>query len=78
LRSRLIKIAARVVEGAIRIRIWLPSACPDAALLPLHARRRNPPTKNRAAICATAGATIIHASCAKKLGGRADLEMRHE
>jgi len=32
LRSRLIKIAARVVEGAARIRIWLPSACPDAAL----------------------------------------------
>lgn len=32
LRSRLIKNAARVVEGATRIRIWLPSACPDAAL----------------------------------------------
>jgi hypothetical protein len=32
LRLRLIKIAARVVEGAARIRISLPSACPDAAL----------------------------------------------
>ena len=32
LRLRLIKIAARVVEGAARIRIWLPTACPDAAL----------------------------------------------
>jgi len=32
LRLRLIKIAARVVEGAVRIRISLPSACPDAAL----------------------------------------------
>ena len=32
LRLRLIKIAARVVEGAARIRVSLPSACPDAAL----------------------------------------------
>jgi len=32
LRLRLIKIAARVVEGAARIRVWLPTACPDAAL----------------------------------------------
>lgn len=32
LRVRLIKIAARVVEGAARIRVWLPTACPDAAL----------------------------------------------
>jgi len=28
-RLRLLKIAARVVEGAARIRIFLPSACPD-------------------------------------------------
>ena len=34
LRLRLIKIAARVVEGAARIRIWLPTACPDAANSP--------------------------------------------
>ena len=32
LRLRLIKIAARVVESAARIRVWLPTACPDAAL----------------------------------------------
>jgi hypothetical protein len=32
LRLRLIKIAARVAEGAARIRVWLPTACPDAAL----------------------------------------------
>jgi hypothetical protein len=32
LRLHLIKIAARVVEGAARIRVSLPSACPDAAL----------------------------------------------
>ncbi len=32
IRLHLIKIAARVVEGAARIRISLPSACPDAAL----------------------------------------------
>jgi hypothetical protein len=32
LRLHLIKIAARVVEGAARIRISLPSACPNAAL----------------------------------------------
>jgi hypothetical protein len=32
LRLRLIKIAARIVEGAARIRVSLPSACPDAAL----------------------------------------------
>ena len=35
LRLRLIKIAARVVEGAARIRISLPTACPDAALFRL-------------------------------------------
>ena len=33
LRLRLIKIAARVVESAARIRLWLPTAYPDAALL---------------------------------------------
>ena len=32
LRLRLIKVAARVVETATRIRIALASACPDAAL----------------------------------------------
>jgi hypothetical protein len=32
LRLRLLKIAARVVEGVARIRVSLPSACPDAAL----------------------------------------------
>jgi len=32
LRLRLIKIAARVVEGAARIRVWLPTGCPDAAI----------------------------------------------
>lgn len=32
LRLHLIKIAARVVEGVARIRISLPTACPDAAL----------------------------------------------
>jgi len=39
LRLRLIKIAARVVEGAARIRVWLPTACPDAALFRLLAGR---------------------------------------
>jgi hypothetical protein len=39
LRLRLLKIAARVVEGTARIRIWLPSACPDAALFKLLAGR---------------------------------------
>jgi hypothetical protein len=29
LRLRLIKIAARVLEGAARIRVWLPTACPE-------------------------------------------------
>lgn len=32
LRLRLIKIAARVVEGAARIRVSLPGACPDATI----------------------------------------------
>jgi hypothetical protein len=32
LRLRLIKIAARVIEGAARIRIFLPTACPDRAV----------------------------------------------
>lgn len=32
LRLRLIKIAVRVVERATRIRLWLPTACPDAAM----------------------------------------------
>ena len=32
LRLRLIKIAVRVVEGAARVRLWLPTACPDATM----------------------------------------------
>ena len=32
IRLRLIKVAARVVESATRIRIAFASACPDAAL----------------------------------------------
>ena len=39
LRLRLIKVAARVVEGAARIRLWLPTACPDAAIFRLLAGR---------------------------------------
>ena len=33
LRLRLIKVAARVVEATARIRVWLPTACPDGARL---------------------------------------------
>lgn len=33
LRLRLIKIAARVIEGAARIRVFLPTACPDRAVV---------------------------------------------
>lgn len=32
LRLRLIKLAARVIEGAARIRVCLPAACPDATI----------------------------------------------
>ena len=32
IRLRLLKIAARVVEGAARIRVFLPTACPDRAV----------------------------------------------
>jgi hypothetical protein len=39
LRLRLLKIAARVIEGAARIRVSLPSACPDAAMFRWLARR---------------------------------------
>lgn len=39
LRLRLIKIAARVIEGTSRIRLWLPSACPDVAIFRLLAGR---------------------------------------
>jgi hypothetical protein len=39
LRLRLLKIAARVIEGAARIRVWLPTACPDAGLFTLLAGR---------------------------------------
>ncbi len=39
LRARLLKIIARVVETATRIRIHFASACPDAALFRLLARR---------------------------------------
>ena len=39
LRVRLIKIAARVVEGAARIRVWLPTACPDRTTFALLAGR---------------------------------------
>ena len=39
LRLRLLKIAARVVEGVARIRVWLPTACPHAAIFRLIAGR---------------------------------------
>jgi hypothetical protein len=39
LRLRLLKIAARVIEGVARIRVWLPTACPNAALFKLLAGR---------------------------------------
>jgi Transposase DDE domain group 1 len=39
LRLRLIKIAARIVEGSARIRVWLPTACPDRAIFRLLAGR---------------------------------------
>ncbi len=39
LRLRLLKIAARVVESAARVRIWLPTACPEAAVFRLLAGR---------------------------------------
>jgi hypothetical protein len=39
LRLRLIKIAPRVVEGAARIRIFLPTACPERTLFRLLAGR---------------------------------------
>jgi Transposase DDE domain group 1 len=39
LRLRLLKIAARVVEGTARIRIWLPTACPERAVFRLLAGR---------------------------------------
>jgi hypothetical protein len=39
LRLGLIKLAARIVEGAARIRVWLPTACPRAALFRLLAGR---------------------------------------
>jgi hypothetical protein len=38
-RLHLIKLAERMVEGAARIRISLPSACPNAALFGHHAGR---------------------------------------
>ena len=42
LRLHLIKIAARIVEGLARIRIHLPSACPNAAILRTIATRLCP------------------------------------
>ena len=39
LRLCLLKIAARVIEGAARIRVCLPTACPDAGLFKLLAGR---------------------------------------
>jgi hypothetical protein len=39
LRLRLIKIAARVIEGAARIRVFLPTACPDRAVFRVLAGR---------------------------------------
>jgi Transposase DDE domain group 1 len=39
LRLRLIKLAARVIEGAARIRVRLPTSCPDAAMFMLLAGR---------------------------------------
>lgn len=42
LRLRLLKTAARAVEAAVRIRIQLPSACPDKAPFRLLAARFAP------------------------------------
>ena len=39
LRQRLLKIGARIVEKAARIRIHFASACPDATRFPLLAGR---------------------------------------
>jgi hypothetical protein len=39
LRRRLLKIAARVIEGAARIRIFLPTACPERSVFRLLAGR---------------------------------------
>src|ERR1700681_924907 len=39
LRLRLLKIAARIVEGAARIRVWLPTACPERTVFRLLAGR---------------------------------------
>jgi hypothetical protein len=39
LRLRLIKVEARVVEATARIRVWLPTACPDGAAFKLLAGR---------------------------------------
>lgn len=41
LRLRLLKIGARIVEKAARIRVHLASACPDAALFRVLAGRLN-------------------------------------
>ncbi len=41
-RLGLVKIAARVVERATRIRVSLPSACPNHAIFALLARRLAP------------------------------------
>ena len=39
LRLGLIKLAARIVEGTARIRVWLPTACPQATLFRMLAGR---------------------------------------
>ena len=38
LRRRLLKLAARVVEMATRIKVLLPTACPDKAIIAHFAR----------------------------------------
>src|SRR5260370_36974046 len=47
IRERLIKIGARVIEHLARIRIQLPTSCPEGRLFPAFPLRPAPPTDER-------------------------------
>ena len=47
LRMRLIKIAARIIETATRVRVAFAAACPEAALFAASPAASNPPGRDR-------------------------------
>ena len=66
LRTRLLKIAARITETATRVRVAFAAACPDTHCFAASPSASSPPDRN------TAGAPSPHTP------GPANIQRRHE